>query len=213
MARSSVRRLLEREGFDVCGEAADANATVECAARERPDICVLDVLLPGETMEAIREISRHSETEVVVFTGSQSQALFFEALRAGAAGYLLKDMNPDRLPDAIRGVVAGEAAIPRTLVASLLSELRSDGRKRRLVGRSGPVELSAREWQAADLLAAGMHTGEIAARLEVAQVTVRLHISQIVRKLGASGREEAIELLVESGGFDEPQHEPNRGRA
>ena len=205
MARASVRRLLEREGFEVCGETADADATVECAARERPDICVVDVLLPGETIEAIEEIVRHCGSEVVVFTGSQSQAVFFEALRAGAAGYLLKDMNPERLPNAIRGVMAGEAAIPRTLVASLLSELRSEGRKRRLVGRSGPAELSAREWQVADLLAAGMHTSAIAARLEVAQVTVRRHISQIVRKLGASGRDEAVELLVESGGFDEPQ--------
>ena len=205
MARASVRGLLEREGFQVCGEAGDVAAALECANRERPDICVMDVLLPGAVIDAIREITSLPSIEVIILTASQSQGLFFEALRAGAAGYLLKDMNPERLPNAIRGVMVGEAAIPRTLVSSLLSELRSEGRRRLLVGREGPAELSAREWQVADLLAAGMHTAVIAERLEVSQVTVRRHISEVVRKLGATDRKEAAELLSRSGSFDEPQ--------
>ena len=116
---------LEEHGFDVCVEAANAADSVAAAERERPDVCVLDVHMPGDGIAAAAEIAaRFPEIAVVMLTVSDSDDHLFAALRAGAQGYLLKDMDPDRLPLALEGVLAGEAALPRALVARVLDEFQ-----------------------------------------------------------------------------------------
>jgi DNA-binding NarL/FixJ family response regulator len=197
MARSGVRQTLVEADFDVVGEASDAPSAVELAERERPDLCLLDVHMPGSGIRAASEIvERLPETAVVMLTVSRNDEDLFDALRAGAAGYLLKDTDPQRLPHALRGVLAGEAAVPRALVTRVIDEFRTRGRRRRvpLPGRRG-IELSSREWEVLDLLREGCTTAEIARRLFVSPVTVRRHVSAVLRKLDVSDRAAAVEML------------------
>ena len=197
--RRSVRVALERDGFEICGETDTAASTVETVFRERPDVCLLDIHMPGSGIAAAAKItSRLPETAVVMLTVSQNETDLFDALRAGAAGYLLKDMDPGRLAHALRGVLAGEAALPRALVARLIDEFRERGRRRRLplLGERA-VELTSREWEILDLLRADCTTAEIAERLFVSKVTVRRHVSSILRKLHVDDRKAALRLLEE----------------
>lgn len=197
-ARDAARRRLERAGMAVLAEAGNADDAIATVLREDPDLCVIDVLLPGDAVAAMERITaERPATAIVVVTESRERDHLFDSVRAGAAGYLLKDMDPDRLPHALHGVLAGEAAIPRTLVAALISELRSRGRRQLVVGSRGRVQLTAREWDVAELLVEGLPTAEIAARLAIAPVTVRRHISELMRKLRVRDRASAVRLLAE----------------
>jgi DNA-binding NarL/FixJ family response regulator len=198
--RRSVRAVLEGDGFDVCAEAADAREAVEAARRERPDVCLLAVLQPGGGLRAAAAITAAlPDTAVVMLTASPDRDHFFDAVRAGATGYLFKDMDPKRLPDALRAVLAGEAAIAPPLVSWLVDEVQSQRLGRVLIGADGPVELSWREWEVLDLLRSGLTTGEIADHLSLSAVTVRRHACSVVRKLGVSSREEAVAFVAERG--------------
>jgi DNA-binding NarL/FixJ family response regulator len=184
-------------GFAVVAEVGDGAAALEAAVRERPDLCLLDVHMPGSGIRAATEIlDRLPDTAVVMLTVSRNDEDLFDALRAGAAGYLLKDTDPDRLPHALRGVLAGEAAVPRELMSRVIDEFRSHGRRRRVAvpGRRGK-ELSSREWEVLDLLREGRTTADIARRLFVSPVTVRRHVSAILRKLDVPDRQAAIDLV------------------
>jgi DNA-binding NarL/FixJ family response regulator len=195
--RSGVRAALERSGFIVCAEAADARAAIEAARRECPDVCLLDIHMPGDGIYAAETIARElPESAVVMLTVSRTDTDLFNALRAGASGYLLKDIDPARLPLALRGVLDGEAALPRRLVALLIEEFRERKRRRRLplVGRRS-VELTDRESEVLEAMRQGLTTYEIAARLFISPVTVRTHVSAILRKLHVPTREAALELL------------------
>lgn len=195
--RAGVRAALERDGFVVCAEAGDARSAIETARRERPDVCLLDIHMPGDGIHAAETISRElPDAAVVMLTVSRTDADLFNALRAGASGYLLKDIDPIRLPLALRGVLDGEAALPRRLVALLIEEFRERKRRRRipLVGRRG-VELTDREWEVLDLMKQGLSTEDIATRLFISPVTVRTHVSSVLRKLHVSTREAAVALL------------------
>jgi DNA-binding NarL/FixJ family response regulator len=117
-SRILARQALDGRGFLVVGEVGDATAAVAAARRERPDICLVDVRMPGGGIRATAEIvDAVPDTTVVMFTGSQSDTDLFDALRAGASGYLFKNTDPARLPLALHGVFRGEAALPRTLAA------------------------------------------------------------------------------------------------
>jgi DNA-binding NarL/FixJ family response regulator len=200
-ARAGVRETVTDDpGFEVCAEASNAQDAIDLALSERPDLCLLDVHMPGEGIRAATEItSALPDCAVVMLTVSRNDSDLFHSLRAGAAGYLLKDTDPGRLPDALRGVMAGEAAVPRALVARLIHEFRDRGTRRlSTIGGRG-VELTSREWEVLDLMAEGMTTAEIARQLFVSPVTVRRHISSIVEKLGAPDRATAVQLFRESG--------------
>ena len=114
--RADVRRVLDHdERFEVCAEAADAAGAVQAALREKPDVCLLDLGMPGNGMSAVWEIAaRMPETKIVILTVSDQEDNLFAALQAGASGYLPKTMNLNRLPDTLDGVCHGEAALPRT---------------------------------------------------------------------------------------------------
>lgn len=194
--RAGVRGALEGHGFEVVGEAQDSRGAVEAVMRERPDAILLEVDLPGGGIRAAAEISDGApNTAVIMLTSSSRDEDLLDSLRAGALGYLLKDTNPDRLPYAVRGVLAGEAAIPRRLVARLVEEFRGRATRRLHIGRHGAVELTAREWQVLELLRGGLDTAEIARRLDVSPVTVRRHISALLHKLRVPDRESAVRLL------------------
>jgi len=194
--RAAIRRLLEREGFEVCGEASNAEAAVEAALRERPDLCLIGVLMPESGIRATRRITTAlPETAVMILTTSERRDHLVGAIQAGASGYLLKGMNQERLPNALRGVLAGDAAIPRTLVAQLVRELQTQGQRRAIVGANGRADLTAREWEVMELMCEGLDTGEIAERLFLSPVTVRRHVSGILRKLGVEDRDAAVALV------------------
>ena len=196
--RARVKGILESDGFAVCAESSDAQTTVDAALRERPDVCIVGLRMGGDPIAAISHITEELPgTAVIVLTVSQSRDNLVDAVRAGATGYLLQEMNAERIPDAVRGVLSGEAAVPRTLVARLLKEVRTYGEGRSLVGEKGLVQLSPREWEVLNLLAGRLSTAEIAERLHLSQVTVRRHVSSIVDKLGVPDRDSAVELLDE----------------
>jgi DNA-binding NarL/FixJ family response regulator len=195
--RAGIRLALAGEGFDVIAEAADGPGAVEAALRDKPDIALLDVNMPGSGIKAAEEIVQSLPgTTVVMLTVSRDDDDLFAALRAGASGYLLKDTDPARLPFALRGVLEGEAALPRGLVARLIDEFRTRGKRRRLpLMRQRGVELTEREWEVLDFLQDGLATAEIAERLSISPVTVRRHVSEILKKLRVTTREEAVRLL------------------
>jgi DNA-binding NarL/FixJ family response regulator len=195
LTRVGVRLALERGGFKVCAEADDATSAVEAAEREQPDICLLDIQMPGSGIHAAQEIARKvPEAAVVMLTVSRSDRDLFDALRVGASGYLLKDMDPERLPLALHGVLEGEAALPRHLVALVIEEFRERGRRRPLLKKRGVV-LTDREWEVLELMSQGLTTFEIADRLFIEPVTVRTHVSAILKKLHVSSRKEALQLI------------------
>lgn len=198
-SRDDVRRALERDGrFDICSSAADAAGAIQAAVRERPDICLLDIRMPGSGLAAAWEIAaRLPQTKIVMLTVSDDDADLFAALRAGADGYLLKTMNLQRLPDALDGVHSGEAAMPRTLVARVIECFRGrEPRWRQPVADDNFGErLTSREWEVLGLLAQGLSTSGMARRLVLSPSAVRVHIAAIVRKLGVSDRSAAINLF------------------
>jgi DNA-binding NarL/FixJ family response regulator len=194
--RASFRQLLEREGFTVCCEASDADGVVEAAFRESPDICLIGAQIPGDVIWATSQIATAlPQTAVVLLTASESPADLIDAIRAGAVGYLFRGISEERLASALRGVLGGEAAISRGLVACLVRELQTQGRRRTIAREYGRADLTARETEVMELMCEGLSTDEIAERLVVSPVTVRRHISDIIRKLGVDDRDEAVALV------------------
>lgn len=198
--RADMREILEEDGrFRVCAEAADAAAAVEEAVRERPDLCILDIRMPGGGVAAAWEIAaRLPEAKIVMLTVSEDETDLFAALRAGASGYLLKDIDPARLPHALQDVLDDRAALPRQLVARLMSEFRDRGpRHRAVLSAPAGAQLTSREWQVLDLLRRDLTTAQIAGRLSLTQPTVRTHVASILRKLDVPDRAAAVRLFGE----------------
>ena len=195
--RALVRAALERTGdFRICAEAADAAAAVEGAKREQPDVCLLDINMPGNGIAAATQITGALPgTSVVMLTVSRQDEDLFDALRAGASGYLLKGMDEATIGDALQRVLAGEAMLPGTLVARLVDEFRDREHRRVAVADGQAARLTGREWDVLELMRKGAGTAEISERLFVSPTTVRSHVSSILRKLGVPTREAAIRLL------------------
>lgn len=197
--RCELHDVLARdERVEVCATAADAAAAVAAAVRCLPDICLLDIRMPGSGLAAAWEIAgRLPLTKIVMLTVSEEDDDLFAALRSGAAGYLLKNMNFARLPDALLGAWSGEAAMPRKLMATVIESLnRREPRWRRLAGGQGPEErLTSREWEVLELLSQGRSTADIAGKLTVSPSAVRAHITSIVRKLHVPDRSAAAGLF------------------
>ena len=195
--RTGIRLLLERNGFEVCAEAADANGALRAALRERPPLCLVDANLPGGAIRAAGRITaRVPETELVVITDAPDENELLEALHAGVSGYLQKNLDPEAFGRALRGALNGEPAFPRALLAPVLQEFRArhDRRRLRLPGRPA-IELSRRESEVLDLLRRGLATADIADRLDISPVTVRRHIGLLLRKLDVPDRAAALRLL------------------
>ena len=195
--RAGIRFSLEADGFLVVAEAPNGRRAVELAAELRPDVCLIDVSMPGgDGPEAVEAITAQvPETTCVMLTASRDDDDLFAALRAGAVGYLVKDIEPDRLGDALRGALRGEAAMPRALVARLVDEFRSRGRRRLALPGRRAVDLTDRELVVLQGLADGKTTKEIADSLSLAPVTVRSYVHSLLKKLRVSDRRTAVELF------------------
>ncbi|MFC0678394.1 response regulator [Lysobacter korlensis] len=194
--RERVRSALEAGGCDVCGEGASAEEAVRLAIAHRPDVALLDIHMPGSGISAAQRISRElPSTAIVMLTQSRDDDDLFDSLRAGASGYLLKDTDPDTLPSALRAVLAGEAAMPASLMMRVLDEFRGPGRRRFTRKSSAASKLSSREWEVMEMLSSGRSTEEVASRLFVSSTTVRVHVSAVLRKLQVKDRESAFRLL------------------
>jgi DNA-binding NarL/FixJ family response regulator len=198
--RAGVRMALEHGGCEVCAEVSNAGDALCAALRERPDVCLLDIEMPGNGLRAVAGIAaRLPDTAVLMLTVSRNPNDMFDALRAGAMGYLLKDIDPEDMVRAVRGAAAGEAALPGFLATRLIEEFRHRGDTGRtlMLNQSRRVELTRREWDVLEMLSAGLSTAEIANRLLLSQITVRRHISMLLQKLEVSSREEARRLLAQ----------------
>jgi DNA-binding NarL/FixJ family response regulator len=194
--RLGVRMALLRGGFDVLAEVADGGEAVDATLRLRPEVCLLDVSMPINGIEAAARIAEaRIATRVVMLTVSNRTEDVIAALRAGAVGFLPKDTHPDRLPAALCGVLKGEAALPRTLVGLVLEEFRGFTAEIADPVRVGEVELTGRESEILRLLHSGHSTMEISEALSLSPITVRRHISTGVAKLGVVDRQAAIQTL------------------
>jgi DNA-binding NarL/FixJ family response regulator len=200
--RAGVRMALEGRGFTIVGEAATAYDAVAQALRHRPVVCLLDLSMPGGGISAAHRIGDElPDTTIVILTVSPNEDDLFEALLAGASGYLLKDTPAAKLAQALHGVLAGEAAVPRRLERRLIEEFRATVReaqsRRRFTprGRRAHGELTVREWEVAERISEGDPTTVVAQRLGISDVTVRRHISSVMRKLDVTDRQSAVRLL------------------
>jgi len=195
LVRRLVRDALQLAGITVIAEASNGREALELTRFYHPDVVLMDVVMPGmDGVEATRRITTEvPETRVVMLTGSEDDELALMGLRAGAVGYLTKDISVPAIPRALRGAHAGEAAISRHLSMKLIERLR-------LVPETGvgsrPVRsvLTPREWEVLDLLCGGESTDAIADGLVLSTETVRSHVKNILRKLGVRSREEAVAL-------------------
>jgi DNA-binding NarL/FixJ family response regulator len=196
ITRLGVRMALLGDGFDVVGEAEDRDGAINAVLAREPDVCLLDIYMPGGGLEAAQAIAdRAPSTAVVMLTVSDSTEDILAALRAGAVGYLPKDTRPDRLAAALCGVLKGEAALPRALVGRVLSEFRGLSAPAADPLRIGGVELTSRESEILRLLRSGKTTLEIGALLSLSPITVRRHISTGVAKLGVADRDAALRAI------------------
>ena len=193
-ARRMIKASLQAGGIAVVGEATDGTEAIALCLRHRPDVVLMDVVMPGmDGFEATQRILAERPDQVIVMLTGADQDAWLLGLRAGAAGFLSKDVDIRALPRAVEGAVKGEAAISRTLGMQLIRQLR-----RQPSGFAGlrPVRsrLSAREWEVLDLLCVPHTTEEIARTLVLSPETVRSHVKSILRKLQVSSRGEAVEI-------------------
>jgi DNA-binding NarL/FixJ family response regulator len=196
-ARAGIADSLAGRGFTVVASVGDAAAAVEATLRHQPDVALLDVFMPGGGIAAAARIHEElPDVAIVMLTVAADDDHLFAALRAGASGYLLKDTDPERLPAALTGVLAGEAALPRALVARVINEFQGRAKRRvPLLGKRPGVVLTAREWEVLELLKNGKSTSQVATMLGMAPVTVRTHVAAILRKLQVPDRASAFALL------------------
>ena len=198
LTREALSSLLGAHGFDVVGCASDGREAITEVARLQPDLVLLDLSMPGldglSALPRLREAA--PDTEVVVLTASGTEENLLAAIRAGAAGYLLKTEPPERIAAFLDGVVDGEAALSGAVARRLLEQVRHGNGRGVGVPDSIAGTLSARELEVLLLLDEHLGTDEIARRLFISEHTVRSHVKSLLRKLGVSSRREALEHLA-----------------
>jgi DNA-binding NarL/FixJ family response regulator len=193
--RRGVRESLETYGFLVVAEVSDVATAIAAVGHHAPDVCLLELELPGDGLRAIPRLAKAApSTLVIVLTGAAHAEDVVIALERGASGFLLKELSGDRLASTLRAALRGEPAVSRALVSRLVDEIRRVP-ARQLALPGGPVTLTPREWEVGEMLREGHSTEEIAVRLGVSPVTVRRHVGLLLRKLGAPDRAAAIDLL------------------
>jgi NarL family two-component system response regulator LiaR len=203
LVRQVLRDVLQRAGIVVIAEADGGREAVELAVYYKPDLVLMDVLMPGtDGMAAMREIlSALPEAKVLMISSSSDDDLGVLCLKMGAVGYLTKTVNVESLPRAIRAASSGEAVVPRRLTGRLVEAVRrtsETGAGLRPVRSS----LTAREREVLDLLCEGMSTEDIADALVLSSETVRSHVKSILRKLRVSSRRDAVAVAQRlRGGF------------
>jgi len=197
VTRAGLRRLLESyPDLQVVGEAADGVQAVSETLELGPQVVLMDMQLPnGQSLEALRQIKQlNLNTQVLLLSALDREDYLYETLRAGAGGYVLKDIAPDELAQAVRTVARGQVLVQPQLARRLLSQFGREARG------SHPYEtLTAREQEVLRLLARGLRNKEMAARLHVSERTINFHLANIYAKLNVSGRTEALSKALEQG--------------
>ena len=199
--REGLQGLLERHGLEVLDSVGDAEAGYTAISKRRPEIVLLDLRLPQtDGLEILRKLREDERCPpVVMLTTSDEEQDLVEALRSGASGYLLKDMEPDTLVMALRSVVAGETVVAPSLTPALARVVQ--GREPEPPeGEEGPFDiLTPREREILTLLAEGLSNRGIGNTLGISEGTVKVHVKAILRKLGVTSRVAAAVLAVEHG--------------
>ena len=203
LVRAGFSALIDAEpGLEVCGEAGDGEQAIARAREVRPDVVLMDVRMPHlDGLEATRRITADpalADTRVIVLTTFELDEYVFGALRAGASGFLLKDLEPRDLLHAIRVVAEGEALLAPRITKRLI-EAFADRRAAARTPTPALDELTAREREVLTLVAAGLSNQEIAAQLVVSPLTAKTHVSRVLMKLGARDRAQLVVAAYESG--------------
>jgi DNA-binding NarL/FixJ family response regulator len=191
--RQAVRVMLEAEGIEVVGEAGDVESGVAEVVRTDPDVALVDLKMPGVSgLEAIRRIlSDAPRTGIVVFTMYNNPAYVYEAMNAGASGYILKSATRDELVRAVRAVHQGSGFLQAEVTKPLLLRLASDAKV-----ESDRTNLTLREIEIVEMLADGNGNREIARSLSISEETIKTHLRRIYEKLGASDRAQAVAIAL-----------------
>ena len=199
VVRQGLRGLLElQDGIEVAGEAADGDQGVDAATRLRPDVILMDLVMPAldgvAAMRLLRE--RLPETRVIVLTSFLDDDKLLPALRAGAAGYLLKNAEPQEVVRAVRAAHAGQTVIDPVVAARLVETLAADD-------RGDPIDLlTPREREVLVLIGRGYANKRIALELGLAEKTVKAHVGHVLAKIGVSDRTQAAIAAVRAGLVD-----------
>jgi DNA-binding NarL/FixJ family response regulator len=203
LVRSGFRLILDSEAdFEVVGEAADGQEAIDLTRRLRPDVVLMDVRMPRmDGVEATRTLVADGATRVLILTTFDLDEHLFAAVRAGASGFLLKDVPPDDLALAVRAVARGDALIEPRMTRRLLEEFArqpSTDRAPRTPAGVGE-QLTARELEVFQAVARGHSNAEIAEELYISETTVKTHVAHILTKLDLRDRIQAVVLAYESG--------------
>jgi DNA-binding NarL/FixJ family response regulator len=204
LVRAGFRMILDAEDdLDVVGEAADGLQAIEQARRLKPDVVLMDIRMPElDGIEATRRVlaaaGDDEPVRVLMLTTFDLNEYVYEALRAGASGFLLKDVPPEQLAAGIRVVADGEALLAPSITKRLIQEFAT-ARPVAPTPPPGLDELTARELEVFRLVARGLSNAEIAAELIVSETTVKTHVARMLMKLGLRDRVQAVVLAYESG--------------
>ncbi|MCI0777311.1 MAG: response regulator transcription factor [Chloroflexi bacterium] len=194
VVRQGLKAFLRvQEDIEFVGEAANGDEAVTQALSVQPDVILMDLIMPGmDGVETMRRLSAAGvDAKVIVLTSFSEDDQVLAAVKAGAAGYLLKDVQPQELGNAIRSVHAGDAQLHPSVASKLMREVAAAGSRHK-----DADALTARELEVLKALARGMSNKEIAAELGVAEKTVKTHVSSILRKLGVADRTQAALYAV-----------------
>jgi len=202
LVRAGFRAILEAQpGIVVAGEAADGIDAIDLARRRRPDVILMDIQMPGlDGLEATRRILERSDerpTAVLMLTTFDLNEYVYDALRAGASGFLLKDVPPEQLIAAVRIVAAGDALIAPAITKRLIAQFARSAPPS--VPPAGIDDLTAREREVLGLVARGLANAEIATELFLSDATVKTHVKRVLAKLGLRDRVQAVVLAYEAG--------------
>ncbi len=200
--RSGIKLVLQRqEGFEVVGEAGEGLEGVKRAIQLKPDVVLLDLHMPGiGGLEALRLMMEDiPQTQVVMLTVSEDAEDLLETLRAGARGYLLKNIDTEFLLESIRRAARGESVMSPQIAHKLADSLRAPPKENLAVADVNPGKLSPREREIIVMLARGASNKEIAAVLNLSESTIKIHVQGILRKLNIAKRVQAAVYAVEHG--------------
>jgi DNA-binding NarL/FixJ family response regulator len=201
LVRGGFRMILDaQEDVEVVGEAEDGREAVERARELQPDVVLMDVRMPVlDGIQATRRIvDEQLRARVLILTTFDQDEIVYDAMKAGASGFLLKSAPPARLVEAVRTVAAGDALLAPSITRRLVEQFVGRPRPGEKVP-PGLEELTEREREVLVLIANGLSNGEIAARLVVSEATVKTHVNHVLQKLGLRDRVQAVVLAYETG--------------
>lgn len=200
LVRRGLEELLQSRGIEVVGSAGGGEEGIELATSLQPDIILLDIKMPGmnglDTLSALRELG--NKIPVLMLSMSRDEADLARALRDGARGYLLKDMDPDELIPALNDALSGKNVVAKELIGSLTNIIQGKPQEQEKIEPATPLsELTPREQEILEHIAEGESNKLIARNLGISDGTVKLHVKAILRKLGVHSRVEAAVIAVE----------------